>query len=182
MLSGMKHETTYLREQGPRRALLWYKVVFTLVALAITTAIWLLVSGWKRRDLSDFESVTQAVAVYPMQLRPLISGSDKARVGELVYLTHVFLTRGPTPRVFFVTGSQGTRVLTVAEAAHVTARSGDMVDVRGTIRNTPSLAALRKQWNLGLTDARKISEIPIYIESDFIRESVHANVPRKEYP
>lgn len=129
VLSGMKREKRYLREQRPRRALLWYAVVFTLVGLAVTTATWLLVSAWKGRDLSDLQSVTQTVASYPMQLRPLISGSDKATVGELVYLTHVLLSKGPTPRVYFVSGSQGTRVLTVAEAAHVTATPGDIVDV-----------------------------------------------------
>jgi hypothetical protein len=46
-----------------------------------------------------------------------------------------------------------------------------MVDVRGTIRNTPSVAALRKQWKLSLPDAKHVSKIPIYIDSDFIRES-----------
>jgi len=99
-----------------------------------------------------------------------------------VYLKSVLLKAGPAPKVFFLTGSQGAQILTVAEGAHVIATPGNTVDVQGTIHSTPSVATLRKQWKVSLTDARKISEIPIYIESDFIRESGHTNISREEHP
>jgi hypothetical protein len=179
----MKRETVYCREQNPRRALLWYAVVFTLAGLVLTTILWLLVSAWKGpTNASLFETTSHMVASSPMQVGPLITGGDKATVGELVYLRRVMLKPGPGPKVFFLTGSQGAQILTVAEGAHVLATPGNTVDVRGTIRSTPSVATLRKQWKLGLAEARRISETPIYIESNFIRESVHANVSREEYP
>jgi hypothetical protein len=106
-----------------------------------------------------------------MQVGPLITGRDKATVGELVYLRRVMLKPGPAPKVFFLTGSQGAQILTVAEGAHVLATPGNTVDVRGTIRNTPSVTTLRKQWKLSLADATRVSKVQIYIESDFIRES-----------
>lgn len=168
----MKCETLNLREGKPGKALLWYAVVVTLAGFILTTIIWLLVSAWKRQtDIFDFERASAAVARYPMQLGPLIAGNDKAKVDELVYLTHVLLKPGPTPKVFFVAGSQGTQILTVAEAAHVVATPGEMVDVRGTIRNTPAIGILRKQWKLSVAEAKRVSQIPIYIESSFIRES-----------
>ena len=172
MLSIMRRETVGLREQKPRGPLLRYVVVLTLAGFILVTTIWLLVSAWKREtDMIDFERASSAVASYPMQLSPLIAGNDKAKVDELVYLTHVLLKPGPTPKVFFVAGSQGTQILTVAEAAHVVATPGEMVDVRGTIRNTPAIGILRKQWKLSVAEAKRISQIPIYIESSFIRES-----------
>jgi hypothetical protein len=130
------------------------------------------VFAWKREtDMFDFEGASSAVASYPMQLTPLIAGNDKAKVDDLVYLTRVLLKPGPTPKVFFVAGSQGTQILTVAEADHVFATPGEMVDVRGTIRNTPAIGVLRKQWKLSAAEAKRVSQIPIYIESSFIRES-----------
>jgi hypothetical protein len=84
--------------------------------------------------------------------------------------------------VFFLTGSRGAQILTAAEGAHVIATPGNTVDVKGTIHSTPSVATLRKQWKVSLVDARRISEIPIYIESDFIKESGHPNVSREEHP
>jgi hypothetical protein len=172
MFSGMKCETVHLREQTPRRALLCYAGVVTVAGFILATIIWLLVSAWKQRtDTFDFEGASQAVASYPMQLSPLIAGNDKATVGELVYLTRVLLKPGPAPKVFFLAGSQGTQILTVAEAAHVRAKPGQMVDVRGTIRSTPPVGTLRKQWKLGPADAKAVSQSPIYIESNFIRES-----------
>jgi hypothetical protein len=87
MLSRMRHESVYPREQQPRKALLWYAVVFTLVGLVLTIIIWLLVSAWKRPTRASlFERPSQTVASPPMQLGPLITGKDKATVGELVYL------------------------------------------------------------------------------------------------
>ena len=187
MLSGMKRETVYLREEKPRRALLWYAVVFTLAGLVLTTIIWLLVSAWERPTNTSlfettFETTSQTVASSPMQLGPLITGSDKATAGELVYLRRVLLKPGPAPKVFFLTGSQGAQILTVAEGAHVVATPGTKVDVRGTIRNTPPSPLCEDSGSsISLTPGR-ISSIPIYIESDFIRESAHANVPHEEYP
>jgi hypothetical protein len=171
------------REQKPRRGVLWYAVVFTLLGLVLTTTIWLLVSAWKRpTDVSLFERSSQAMASSPMQLAPLITGKDKATVGELVYLRRVLLKAGPAPKVFFLTGSKGAQILTVAEGAHVIATPGNTVDVQGTIHSTPSVATLRKQWRVSLADARRISEIPIYIESDFIRQSGHEKVSPEEHP
>jgi hypothetical protein len=179
----MRHDTGYVREQQPRKALLWYAVVFTLLGLALTTIICLLVSAWKRpTDTSLFERPSQTVASSPMQVAPLITGKDKAMVGELVYLRRVLLKAGPAPKMFFLTGSKGAQILTVAEGVHVIATPGNTVDVQGTIHSTPSVTTLRKQWKVSLADAKRISEIPIYIESDFIRESGYANVSREEHP
>jgi hypothetical protein len=183
MLSSMQGETTYRGEQRPRRALLWYAVILTLAGMVLTTILWLLVSAWKGRTNSSlFETSSRKLASFPMQVGPLITGKDKATAAELVYLSRVSLEPGPAPKVFFLTGSQGAQILTVAEGAHVLATPGKTVDVRGTIRSTPSVATLRKQWKLNPAEAKRISSIPIYIESDFIRESVHANVSREEYP
>ena len=46
-----------------------------------------------------------------------------------------------------------------------------MVDVRGTIRQSPSVKTLRSKWNMGLADARQLATIPIYIDAEFIRQS-----------
>jgi hypothetical protein len=171
MLSITKGETVALREQKTRGTLLRYVVVLTLAGFILVT-IWLLVFAWRREtDIFDFERASSAVASYPMQLSPLIAGNDKATVGELVYLTHVLLKPGPTAKVFFVAGSKGMQILTVAQSAHVLAMPGEMVDVRGTIRNTPAIGILRKQWKLSVAEAKRVSQIPIYIESSFIRES-----------
>lgn len=157
------------REHIPRADLFWkYSVVLVLVAV-IPAALWLAVASWKR-GTSDFESERFSES-YPMQLSPRIAGNDKARVGELVYSTRVLLKPGPTPKMFFLVGSQGTQILTVADAAHVVATPGQMVDVSGTIRNTPPVSILRKQWKLSHADAIRVSQVPIYIESSFIRES-----------
>ena len=161
-----------LREHRPPRDLFW-KYVFALILCGLSIGmLWLLVSAWKR-GTSDFglDSVSRTMAIQPMRLNSLVAGNNRAAAGEIVYLTRVLLTPGPAPKIFFLTGSQGTQILTVAEGAHVVATPGQMVNVRGTIRNTPSITALRKQWKLSLADARRVSEIPIYIESDFIRES-----------
>jgi hypothetical protein len=172
MLSGMKLEPLSIREQKLRRVLWWSVVLVTLVGFVLTTTVWVALSDWKRgTGAFDFGRASEAVASYPMRLNTLVTGNDKATVGELVYLTDVLLKPGPTPKLFFLAGSHGTEIMTVAEGAHVVAAPGDMVDVRGTIRNTPSVTALRKQWKLSLGDARRISDIPIYIESDFIRDS-----------
>jgi hypothetical protein len=183
MFSGTKLEPVYLRELNPRRGLLWYAVVLTLAGFIFITILWLLVSVWKRQaDTSDFETAAQVVASYPMQLRPLIAGKNRGTAGEMVYLSRVLLEPGPGPKVFFLAGSQGTQILTAADAAHVVATPGDIVDVRGIIRSTPPTNVLRTQWKLSPADAKRISKMPIYIESDFIRESVRANVSREEYP
>jgi len=183
MLSRMKHESAYVPEQEPRKALLWYAVVFTLLGLVLTTTMWLLVSAWKRpTDVSLFERPLQTVASSPMQVGPLITGKDKATVGELVYLRRVLLKAGPGPTMFFLTGSKGAQILTVTEGSHVIASPGNRVDVQGTIHSTPSVATLRKQWKVSLADAKRISEVPIYIQSEFIRESGHDNVFREEHP
>jgi hypothetical protein len=172
MFSGTKRDPVYLREQSPRRGLLWFAVVLTTAGFILITILWLLVSAWKRQtDTSDFERASHAVAGYPMQLRPLIAGKDRAIAGEMVYLSRVLLEPGPGPKVFFLAGSQGTQILTAAQAAHVVAIPGDMVDVRGIIRNTPSTNVLRTQWKLRPADAERISRMPIYIESEVIRES-----------
>lgn len=183
MLSRLRYESVYLREQQPRKALLWYAVVFTLLGLVLTIVVWLLVSAWTRpTGASLFERPSQVAESSPMRVGPLITGKDKATVGELVYLRRVLLKAGPAPKVFFLTGSQGAQILTVAEGAHVIATPGNTVDVQGTIHSTPSVAALLKQWKVSLADARRISDIPIYIESDFIRESGHDNVSGEERP
>jgi hypothetical protein len=183
MLSRMKHESAYVREQQPRKALLWYAVVFTLLGLVLTTIMWLLVSAWKRpTDVSLFERPLQTVASSPMQVGPLITGKDKATVGELVYLRRVLLKAGPAPKMFFLTGSKGAQILTVTEGAHVIASPGNRVDVQGTIHSTPSVATLRKQWKVSLADAKRISETPIYIQCEFIRENGHDNAFREEHP
>ena len=102
-------------------------MVVSLAGFILTTIVWLLVSAWKRQaNMSDFEKASEVS--YPMQLGPLIAGNDKATVGELVYLTRVLLKPGPTAKVFFLAGSQGTQILTVAEAAHVIATPGEMVE------------------------------------------------------
>jgi hypothetical protein len=133
---------------------------------------WFLIVCWKRMT-ADLEpdSVSQTMAIQPMRLRPLIAGNDRAKSGELVYLTRVLLKPGPTPKVFFLAGSQGTQILTVAEAVHVVATPGERVDVRGTIRSTPSVRILRKQWKFSAADTKLVSQVPIYIESTSIRES-----------
>lgn len=168
---------------GMWRALLWCAMVFTLIGLVLTTVLCLLVSAWNRpTGASLFERASQTVATSPMQLAPLIEGNATASVGDLVYLTHVVLKPGPGPKVFFLAGARGVQILTVAEGAHVIAVPGDTVDVRGTIHSTPTVTTLRRQWKVSLADARRISENPIYIESDLIRESVHANVAREAKP
>jgi hypothetical protein len=113
---------------------------------------------------------------------PLITGKDKATVGELVYLRRVLLKAGPAPKMFFLTGSKGAQILTVTEGAHVIASPGNRVDVQGTIHSTPSVATLRKQWKVSLADAKRISETPIYIQCEFIRENGHDNAFREEHP
>lgn len=171
------------RRQKWREGLLWYAVGFTLFGLVLAIAISVFVSALTRSpDASVFERPSQAEASPPMQLGPLVTGKDKATVGELVYLRRVLLKAGPAPKVFFLTGSQGAQILTVAEGSHVIATPGNTVDVRGTIHSTPSVATLRKQWKVSLAEARRISESPIYIESDFIRESEHPDVSREERP
>jgi hypothetical protein len=145
--------------------------------------MWLLVSAWKRpTDVSLFERPLQTVASSPMQVGPLITGKDKATVGELVYLRRVLLKAGPAPKMFFLTGSKGAQILTVTEGAHVIASPGNRVDVQGTIHSTPSVATLRKQWKVSLADAKRISETPIYIQCEFIRENGHDNAFREEHP
>jgi len=172
MLSGMKRETMYLREQKPRRSLVWYALVLILAGLILTTIMWLLVSAWKRTaDTLDSGKASRAVASYPMQLRTLIAGKNKATAGEMVYLSRVLLEAGPGPKLFFLSGSQGTQIFTAADAAHVVATPGEMVSVRGVIRSTPPTNVLRTQWKLSSADAKRISKLPIYIESEFIRES-----------
>jgi hypothetical protein len=171
MQLGMEYKVVSLREHRPLTGLFW-KYVLALILCGLSIGmLWLLVSAWKRRT-SDFglERVSEPMAIQPMRLNSLIRGNNRAAAGEIVYLTGVLLKPGPTPKVFFLTGSQGTQILTVAEGAHVVATPGQTVNVRGTIRNTPSLTVLRKRWKLSLADARRVSEIPIYIESDFIRE------------
>jgi hypothetical protein len=64
----------------------------------------------------------------------------------------------------------------------VVATPGNTLDARETIRSTPSVATLRTRWKLNLTDARRISKIPIYIESDFIRETTVTDVPCSLWP
>lgn len=182
MLYGTKRKTGYFREPKPRKTLLWCAVVFMLVGLVLTTIIWLFVSAWKRpANISLFETDSQPVTSFPMQIGPLITGKDKATVGELVYLSDVLLKPGPAPKVFFLIGSQGAQILTVAEGAHVLATPGNTVDIRGTIRSTPPIATLRKQWKLSLAEARRVRGIPVYIESDFIIENGRANVSREEH-
>jgi hypothetical protein len=168
----MQHKTVSLREHQPRTGHLW-KYAFAFILCGLTVGIfWLLVGIWKRVT-TDFvlDSVSRTMAIQPMRLNPLIAGNDRAVGGETVYLTRVLLKPGPAPKIFFLAGSQGTQILTVAEGAHVVATPGNTVDVRGTIRNTPSAATLRKRWKLSPAEARLVSQVPIYIESDFIRQS-----------
>lgn len=155
-----------------RKLLLRYALAIIFLGFILTTVIWLLGSAWQRRaSSSDFERTSQSAASYPMRIAPLITGNDKATSGELVYLARVLLKSGPTPKTFFLIGSRGTRVLALADAAHVSATPGGMVDVRGTIRQSPSAKTLRAKWNIGLADARQLATIPIYIDAEFIRQS-----------
>ena len=169
---GTEYKTVSLREERPRTGLLWKYTLASILCGLTVGMFWLLVGVWKRVT-TDFglDSVSRPMAIQPMRLSPLIAGSDRASVGEIVYLTRVLLKPGPAPKAFFLAGSQGTQILTVAEAVHVVATPGEMVDIRGTIRNTPSVGILRKQWKLSPADARLVSQVPIYIESDFIRQS-----------
>ncbi|HEY7097383.1 MAG TPA: hypothetical protein VH437_11705 [Terriglobales bacterium] len=172
MPSVIKPETLYLHQQKPRRTLLWYAVVLILASLIIATIICLLVSAWRQpTNISYLEKSSPTVANYPMQVSPLFAGNNKAKIGELVYLTHVLLKPGPTQRIFFLAGSKGSKILTAVEGAHLAATPGDTVDVRGTIRGTPSVTILRKRWKLSLVDAKRVSQMSIYIDSEFIKES-----------
>lgn len=145
--------------------------VLVLVGWVLVT-LWLLVIAW-RRATGDFDShkETQSAPNYPMKLGSLIEGTSSGQAGELVYLTEVLLKPGPAPKTFFLSGHQGTRILTVADGAHLLAAAGDTVDVKGTIRITPPIDVLRRQWKLSRTEASQVSQVPIYIESTSIRKS-----------
>jgi hypothetical protein len=159
-------------EHKPRTALMGKYAVPLILGGLFVAMFCLIVTAWTRATGSlGADQVSQEVAIRPMKLSPLIAGSNRATGGELVYLTRVLLNPGPTPKVFFLTGSQGTQILTVADAAYVVATPGEMVDVTGIIRSTPPLGVLRKQWKLSPRQAKVVSQNPIYIESNLIRES-----------
>jgi hypothetical protein len=161
-----------LGEHKPRTALMGKYAVPLILGGLFIAMFCLLVAAWKRATGSfEADQVSEEVAIRPMKLSPLIAGNNRATGGELVYLTRVLLKPGPAPKVFFLTGSHGTQILTVADAAHVVATPGQMVDVRGIVRSTPPIAILRKQWNLSPRQAKLVSQNPIYIESNLIRES-----------
>lgn len=142
-----------------------------LAGWAVVT-VCLLVIAWKRATGEGHsENVAQAAAQYPMSLSPLIAGKSSGTAGEIVYLTEVVLKAGPGSKMFFLTGKQGTQILTVADGAHLLAVPGETVDVKGTIRNTPPVDVLRREWKLNRTEATQVSQLPIYIESNSIRKS-----------
>jgi hypothetical protein len=161
-----------LGEHKPRTALMGKYAAPLILGGLLVAMFCLIITAWKRATGSfRADQVSQEMAIRPMKLRPLIAGANRATGGELVYLTRVLLKPGPAPKVFFLTGSHGTQILTVADAAHVVATPGQMVDVRGIIRSTPPLGVLRKHWKLSPRQAKLVSQSPIYIESNLIRES-----------
>jgi hypothetical protein len=161
-----------LGEHKPRTALTGKCSVRLILGGLLVSMCCLLAAAWKRA-IGSFEAdhVSQEVTIRPMRLSSLIAGNNRARGGELVYLARVLLKPGPTPQVFFLTGSHGTQILAVAGTAHVVATPGQIVDVRGIIRSTPPISVLRRQWKLGPRQAKLVSQNPIYIEPNLIRES-----------
>ncbi|MGH9502828.1 MAG: hypothetical protein ACRD20_08260 [Terriglobales bacterium] len=103
----------------------------------------------------------------PSSLGALLTGNVGGEPGDMVFLNNVRLFAGPKPTLCIVSGAEGLQMLVVLEAPDLVAGHLPMtVDIKGLIRRLPSLAVLRKQWNLSKDQIQTFEKQRIYIAAE----------------
>jgi hypothetical protein len=104
----------------------------------------------------------------PSSLATLVAIKASSSLGEVVFLNDVKVERGPKPGIFIVRGTQGNRILVVADDLQETSGFSN-ADVRGQIRKLPSVPTLRKEWRLSKEQAHEFADDQIYIAAEYVK-------------
>jgi hypothetical protein len=140
-----------------------------LVLAAVVVSIAVL--GFHRLTADHDWSAPEPSAIadpIPSSLATLVAIKANSNLGEVVFLNDVKVEGRPKPGIFIVRGTEGNRILVVAEDWQATSGFSN-ADVRGQIRKLPSMSALRKQWRLSKEQAQEFSEQQIYIAAEYIK-------------
>lgn len=107
----------------------------------------------------------------PSAIGSLLGWSVDDEVGDMVFLNDVRLEAGLKPHVFVVSGFKGVRMLVVSgDEALPPEQRPVTVDIKGRIRQMPSLAFLQKKWKLSKDQIRIFGRQKIYIAAEYVKE------------
>jgi hypothetical protein len=148
-------------------------VALGLAGVVVITALFL--GAWRRTAAEMNQEVGSSATIStPSSLSQLLEAHADLP-GQVVFLNDVRYEPGPKTDVFFVVGSNGTRLLATG-GAQAQINPGALVDVRGVMRRVPPMRTLRNEWKLSASDARLVAEQRVYLEADTVHPQHHAKV------
>ena len=141
-------------------------LAMTLLCIGLIAALRLINTAME----NDIELSPAERSSAPSAIGSLMVGNPSAEIGDMVFLNDVRLQAGPKPDLFVVSGSRGVRMLVSLEAAKEIQAAPGKVDIKGTIRQLPTLQVLRKGWRLNKDQVHFFGKQQVYIAADYMKE------------
>ena len=143
------------------------KRTFNILLIAVVT-IWLLITAVllvaERVTNSGQSPRRDRIESVGSQLGPFIqklhSGSFE---DQWVFLNNVHVEAGPSKRIVYAVGANGTRMLVVCNSELPKKPTDALFDVEGLLKAPPSARTMRRTWKLSAKDAREIDDQGVYI-------------------
>jgi hypothetical protein len=122
-----------------------------------------------RRAVADARPPVSSVVNVPTQVGLLFSYDNVNDVlNHIVFFNDVHLEAGPADNVYYAVGAAGHRVLVISEGSKAPSSENAEVNIKGTVRQLPSAATMKKKWKLDKDELAAAQKEGVYIEANEI--------------